>query len=228
MIYFQDAKTSLEQVAAIYAETIIASIQQEYPNQMQHMMTGPEDRPRPREAHPAFYGCFDWHSSVEMHWALIRLLRLTTNAFDKTKAMKVLGAHLTKDALLQEAAYLRSRPRFERPYGWGWALTLAHELALWEDESAVQWLKVVRPLADVITELFLGWLPKATYPIRVGMHSNSAFGLARSVPWARYLSAQGDPRLLTAITKPRPNGMARIGTIPLVMNRAGVISSHPH
>jgi hypothetical protein len=80
-------------------------------------------------------------------------------------------------------------------------LTLAHELALWEDESAVQWLKVVRPLADVITELFLTWLPKATYPIRVGMHSNSAFGLARSVPWARYLSAQGDPRLLTAITQ---------------------------
>jgi hypothetical protein len=200
MIYFQDANTSLEQVASTYAETIINSIQQEYPNQMQHMMTGPEDRPRPREAHPAFYGCFDWHSSVEMHWALIRLLRLTPNAFDKTKAMEVLGAHLTETALLQEAAYLCSLPRFERPYGWGWALTFVHELTLWEDEAAAKWLATVRPLADVITELFLAWLPKATYPIRVGMHSNSAFGLARSVPWANYLSAQGDARLLNAIT----------------------------
>lgn len=201
MTYFQEVKFSLEQVASTYAETIIHSIQQEYPNQMQHVMTDPEDRPRPREAHPAFYGCFDWHSSVEMHWALIRLLRLTPNAFDKTKAMAVLVAHLTQPALIQEVAYLRSHPRFERPYGWGWALTFVHELTLWEDQAAIQWLTAVRPLADVISESFLAWLPKATYPVRVGMHSNSAFGLARSVPWARYLAEQGDPQLLTAITR---------------------------
>src|SRR5512138_1216392 len=201
MTAFQNAKTDLAQVASLYAKSIIASIQQEYPNQMQHMMTGPEDRPTPSEAHPAFYGCFDWHSSVEMHWALIRLLRLTPEAFDKTKAMTVLGTHLTESALLQEAAYLRAHPRFERPYGWGWALTLAHELAIWDDEVAIRWLAAVRPLAIVISELFLAWLPKATYPVRVGMHSNSAFGLARSVPWARYLATQGDPRLLTAITR---------------------------
>jgi hypothetical protein len=198
---FQNAKSVLEQVASTYAETIIDAIQQEYPNQMQHMMTGPADRPRPREAHPAFYGCFDWHSSVHMHWALIRLLRLTPNSFDNTKAIRVLEAHLTKQALAQEASYLHARPRFERPYGWGWALTLAHELTLWETEAAVLWLAAVRPLADVITELLLAWLPKATYPIRVGMHSNSAFGLARSMPWARVLATQGDTRLLTSITR---------------------------
>src|SRR6266545_3835740 len=118
MTTFQNAKADLAQVASTYAETIITSIQQEYPNQMQHMITGPEDRPTPREAHPTFYGCFDWHSSVEMHWALIRLLRLTPEAFDRKKAMAVIDAHLTETALLQEAAYLRSRPRFERPYGW--------------------------------------------------------------------------------------------------------------
>jgi len=162
-------------------------------------MTGPDDRPTPREAHPAFYGCFDWHSSVEMHWALIRLLRLTPEAIDKSKAMTVLDAHLTKSALTQEAAYLRSHPRFERPYGWGWALTLPHELTHWEAEPASRWLEAIGPLADVITESFLAWLPKATYPIRVGMHSNSAFGLARSIPWANYLARQGDDRLLNAI-----------------------------
>ena len=201
MTTFQNAKSVLEQVASTYAETIIDAIQQEYPNQMQHMMTGPEDRPRPREAHPAFYGCFDWHSSVHMHWALIRLLRLAPNAFDNTKAMRVLGAHLTKVALAQEASYLRARPSFERPYGWGWALTLAHELTLWKAEAADPWLAAVRQLADVITELLLAWLPKATYPIRAGMHSNSAFGLARAVPWARISATKGDTRLLTAITR---------------------------
>ena len=193
--------TTLSQVASTYADSIIHSIQQEYPNQMQHMMTGPKDRPTPREAHPAFYGCFDWHSSVELHWVLIRLLRLVPHAFDTTETLKVLNAHLTPENLAQETAYLRSRPRFERPYGWGWALTFVHELTVWEDETAQKWLEAVRPLADVITDGFLAWLPKATYPIRVGMHSNSAFGLARSVPWARYLATQGDSRLLTAITK---------------------------
>ena len=135
----------LEQVASTYAETILAAIQQEYPNQMQHTMTGPEDRPRPREAHPAFYGCFDWHSSVHMHWSLIRLLRLAPDAFDHTKAITVLEAHLTRQALAQEAGYLRAWPRFERPYGWGWALTLAHELTLWEAEVAASWLEALRP-----------------------------------------------------------------------------------
>jgi len=103
--------------------------------------------------------------------------------------------------LTQETAYLRSRPRFERPYGWGWALTLLHELTLWEAEPATRWSEAMRPLANVVKESFLTWLPKATYPIRVGMHSNSAFGLARSVPWAKYLARQGDNRLSTAITQ---------------------------
>lgn len=197
----QPQKAALEQVASTYADSIIHSIQQEYPNQMQHMMIGPDDRPTPREAHPAFYGCFDWHSSVELHWVLIRLLRLVPHAFDTTETLKVLNAHLTPENLAQETAYLHSRPRFERPYGWGWALTFVHELTVWEDETAQRWLEAARPLANVITDGFLTWLPKATYPIRVGMHSNSAFGLARSVPWARYLATQGDSRLLTAITK---------------------------
>jgi hypothetical protein len=201
MYHFLDKKASLSQVAPSFADTIIRVTQQEYPNQMQHMMTGPDDRLTPREAHPAFYGCFDWHSSVEMHWVLIRLLRLTPESFDTTNAMAVLNVHLTADALSQEAAYLRSHPRFERPYGWGWYLTFIHELTLWDDETATRWLTATRPLADVITEGFLAWLPKATYPVRVGMHSNSAYGLARSVPWARYLATQGDDRLLTAITK---------------------------
>jgi Protein of unknown function (DUF2891) len=106
MTTFEDTKTALAQVASTYAETIVASIQQEYPNQMQHMMTGPDDRPRPHEAHPAFYGCFDWHSSVEMHWALIRLLRLMPDGFDTKKAMTVINEHLTEAALSQEAAYI--------------------------------------------------------------------------------------------------------------------------
>ena len=201
MMTFQDAKINLGHVAAVYAPAIIRAIQQEYPNQMQHVITGPEDRPTPRELHPAFYGCFDWHSSVHMHWALIRLLRLAPEAFDRAAALAVLDAHLSEAALSQEARYLLARRSFERPYGWGWALTLAHELAFWEDEPAQRWLSALHPLADAITELFLEWLPKVLYPIRVGVHGNSAFGLARSARWARYRANRGDDRLLSTITQ---------------------------
>lgn len=196
---FQDAKINLASVASTYAPAILHAVQQEYPNHMQHVITGPGDRPTPRELHPAFYGCFDWHSSVEMHWALICLLRLVPEKFDQNAALAVLDAHFTEPALLQETRYMLARRSFERPYGWGWALTLAHELTLWEHELAGKWLMALHPLAEAITELLLEWIPKATYPIRVGMHSNSAFGLARSMPWARYRAKQGDDRLLTAI-----------------------------
>ena len=198
---FQDAKLNLSHVAAAYAPAIIRAIQQEYPNHMQHVITGPEDRPTPRELHPAFYGCFDWHSSVHMHWALIRLLRLTAETFDQAAAIAVLDAHLTEAALSQETAYLLARRSFERPYGWGWALTLAHELTLWEHERASRWLTALHPLADAITELLLEWMPKVLYPARMGMHGNSAFGLARSLPWAQHRAKQGDDRLLTAIKR---------------------------
>jgi hypothetical protein len=198
---FQDAKINLGRVASVYASAIIRAVQQEYPSHMQHLITGPEDRPTPRELHPAFYGCFDWHSSVHMHWALIRLLRLVPEKFDQAAAIAVLDAHFTEAALLQETRYMLARRSFERPYGWGWALTLAHELTLWEHELTGRWLTTLHPLADAITELILEWIPKATYPIRVGMHSNSAFGLARSVPWARYRARHGDDQLLTAITQ---------------------------
>jgi hypothetical protein len=196
---FQDAVTNLGSVAPVYVPAILRVVQQEYPNQMQHLTTGPEDRPTPRELHPAFYGCFDWHSSVEMHWVLIRLLRLAPKKFDQTPVLTVLDAHLTEPALMQETRYMLARRSFERPYGWGWALTFIYELTVWEDERAEKWLRTCRPLANAITDLMLDWLPKATYPVRVGMHSNSAFGLARSMPWARYLAKNGDDHLLIAI-----------------------------
>jgi hypothetical protein len=188
----------LRRIASVYAGVILEAVQQEYPNDLHHTMTGPEDRPTPRQLHPAFYGCYDWHSCVEMHWALIRLLRLVPDSLDQDVARATLAAHLTEQALQQEATYLQSHRRFKRPYGWGWALMLANELDDWEDVQARSWAAAVRPLAQTITELLLEWLPKATYPSRDGMHGNTAFGLARSAPWARRLASRGDARLLAA------------------------------
>jgi hypothetical protein len=190
---------SLAAVAGRYGQTILATIQREYPNDLHHRMTGPDDRPTPREAHPAFYGSFDWHSCVEMHWALVRLLRRVPDALPEAEARAVLDRHLTAPALAVEAGYLAAHPGFKRPYGWGWALTLGHELSTWDDPDGRRWAADVAPLTSTLTDLYLGWLPRATYPSRDGAHINSAFGLARALPWARTLAASGDGSLLAAI-----------------------------
>jgi len=163
-------------------------------------MNGPDDRPRPREVHPAFYGCYDWHSAVEMHWALIRLLRLVPSGVPGDDVQRVLDRHLTVENLQIEAAYFQTRPGFERPYGWCWTLMLAAELVSWDDPSAQRWSAALRPLAEHISGLYLQWLPRATYPSRDGAHANSAFGLVRALPFANLLAASGDARLLDAIT----------------------------
>jgi len=191
----RDDQALLRAHARGFAGVIVESVRREYPNAIRHVMTGPDDRPRPRDVHPSFYGCFDWHSAVEMHWALVRLLRTVPDELDEEEARAVLDEHLAAEALATEAAYFDAHPGFERPYGWGWALTLVHEVATWDDPDARRWTRNLSPLADVLEAGFLGWLPKATYPNRDGMHANSAFALARALPFA----VAGDGALLEAI-----------------------------
>ncbi len=189
---------NLSNLAPEYISTIVRCVQREYPNAPRHIMQNDADCPTPRHIHPAFYGCFDWHSSVNMHWALVRLLSMLPDAGDRSAAFAVLDQHLNHAAISQEVQYLREHRGFERPYGWGWALMLTHELHAWHDGQ--RWAEAMRPLANTISDLMVAWLTKAVYPNRDGMHSNTAFGLARSLPWAHYLAEHGDVRLLNAIT----------------------------
>lgn len=180
----------LAQFAEQWAKVGLANINQVYPNDLRHTMHAADDRPLPQEVHPAFYGSFDWHSCVEMHWMLVRLLRVAPDALGVTagSVREGLAAHLTDSAIAREADYFVQRPSWGgRPYGWGWALTLAHELATWDDADgdAARWSAAMRPLASVLTERFSDWLPKAEFPVRHGVHQNSAFGLSRALAWAR-------------------------------------------
>ena len=181
-----------------FAGVILGAVRREYPNHLRHPMSGPDDLPLPHEIHPSFYGCYDWHSAVEMHWALMRLLRVAPDRVPAAEARAVLDEHLAPERLAVEAAYLESHRLFERPYGWGWALMLANEAATWEDPDARRWAVALKPLADTLERLYLEWLPKATYPQRDGMHSNSAFGLARALPFARLRSEPLEAAILTA------------------------------
>ncbi|HEY1627219.1 MAG TPA: DUF2891 domain-containing protein [Streptosporangiaceae bacterium] len=185
--------------AGEFARVTLANVRREYPRFL--LMILPEPMPvpiRPRELNPAFYGCYDWHSAVEMHWVLVRLLRLVPDAVPAEEIRAVLDEHLTADAIATEAAHMSVHGGGTRPYGWSWAMALTHELASWDDPDARRWAEHMRPLADLFTTRIVKWLPKATYPIRQGAHYNSAFSLHRELGYARSLA---DTALLDTITE---------------------------
>jgi hypothetical protein len=187
--------------AAGYAQVALANIKREFPADVHHTMTAPGDFPfRPRARTPVFYGSLDWHSCVEMHWLLVRLLRTAGDSVPAPEITRALRAQFSPVALAVEAEYIAGPGRpGQRPYGWGWALALVHEAWLWDDPEGPKWAAAMAPLADAITGCFLDWLPKATYPVRYGIHSNSAFGLSRALGYAQLRASAGDPALLTAI-----------------------------
>jgi hypothetical protein len=183
------------------ARIILTNLRREFPNHICHAMTGPGDMPnRPRDVFPAFYGCYDWHSCVEMHWAVVRLLRAVPDHVPADEIRAVLDEHLTAEAIAVETRSFHEFDQHSRPYAWGWQHMLHHELSTWDDPDARRWAANLTPLTEAITNAFLDWLPKATYPSRQGLHFNSAFGLSRALPHARARSDRGQPALLAAIT----------------------------
>jgi Protein of unknown function (DUF2891) len=175
--------------ASAFAKLALKGIQQEYPNKPGTVLNSKADIKGPRDFHPAFYGSFDWHSSVHGHWMLVRLLRHYPKLPEKQQIRAVLAEHLTAKNLKAEADYFKqpNRQSFERTYGWAWLLKLAEELHGWDDPDAKLWSKNLQPLTDVIVERYLAFLPKQTYPIRSGVHPNTAFGLAFAHDYARTL-----------------------------------------
>ncbi len=180
--------------ASAFARLALKGLSREYPNKLDHVMGGSDDVKGPKALHPAFFGCYDWHSSVHGHWMLVRLIRLFPDLPEAKEIRAVLGEHLTAENLKAEADYFarKESKSFERTYGWAWLLKLAEELYGWNDPEAKAWAKNIRQLADVIVARHLDFFPKQTYPIRTGVHPNTAFGLAFAHDYAR---AVGDSQL---------------------------------
>src|SRR5262249_27377888 len=141
----------------------------------------------PRTMHPAFYGCFDWHSTVHGHWMLARLLRLYPDLPEAAEIRAALNGNLSAENIATEVVYLKqpNRASFERTYGWAWLLKLAEELRGWNDADGERWSQNLQPLAEALVANYLAFLPKQNYPIRTGVHPNTAFGLAFALDYAR-------------------------------------------
>jgi hypothetical protein len=173
--------------AARFARLALDCVHKEYPNKIAHSMNSDADARPPRELTPAFYGCYDWHSSVHGHWLLVRLARLFPGAPFVAEARRAVGQSLTAVNIAQEVKYLNAEGRasFERPYGLAWLLQLAAELHAWDDAQAGQWAVTLKPLEQAVTARIASWLPKLDHPIRIGEHNNTAFGMGLMLDYAR-------------------------------------------
>jgi hypothetical protein len=192
-----------EKAAERFANLALACVGKEYPNKISHLLNSDADVAPPRKLTPAFYGCYDWHSSVHGHWLLVRLIKTFPNAPFAKPAREALRKSLTAENLKQEAAYLRGEGRasFERPYGMAWLLQLVVELAQWDDPQAREMLTNLAPLEQAVRDRLKTWLPKLSHPVRIGEHNQSAFALGLFLDYARATKNEELAKLVEAKTR---------------------------
>ncbi|MBN1132042.1 MAG: DUF2891 domain-containing protein [Bacteroidales bacterium] len=186
--------------ASSLATPALQCIQKPYPYKPGHVLTSDSSLIPHRELHPAFFGCFDWHSSVHGHWTLVKLLKMFPDLPEENEIRDKLSQNITDKNVLKELEFFYSpeNTTYERTYGWAWLLKLQLELLTWEDPSGNELAANLQPLADSLIKKYLDFLSVLPYPIRVGEHTNTAFGL--SFAWD-YADAMQVTELKTLIKK---------------------------
>ncbi|GAA4190376.1 DUF2891 domain-containing protein [Gryllotalpicola kribbensis] len=201
-----------------FAQVVLDNFAQPYPYAAHHTTAGPDDRALPVELHPAFASSYDWHSSVHMHWLATRLLEFGVSAPLSDRLAAALAANLAAENLEVEAEYLRRHPRYERPYGWAWALSLAASVSRSRVPVIATLAPGFAPLTEVLFDHVLAWVARTPEPVRHGVHSNSAFGLRHALLAARAL---GRDDVAHAVTDAARRWFLRDAAWPFTWERSG-------
>ncbi|WP_111307009.1 DUF2891 domain-containing protein [Confluentibacter sediminis] len=168
------------------AQLPLACMNTEYPNKLSQTLGSDADLKSPQTLHPAFYGCFDWHSAVHGHWSLVSLLKQFPDMDHADTIKAQLLQNISKEHIITEVAYYDDLNKsHERTYGWAWLLKLAEELHTWDDPTARELEDNLQPLTNLIVDKYIEFLPKLNYPLRVGTHPNTAFGLSFAYDYAQ-------------------------------------------
>ena len=185
-----------------FAVLALDCVHREYPNKISHVLNSDQDAKTPRELFPAFYGCFDWHSSVHGHWLLTRILNTQPGGVYEGEIREKLARSFTEENIAGEVAYYTSEGRgsFERPYGIAWYRQLVAELEESDDPQLSEWRKTLRPLEGAIVDQVMDWLPKLAYPVRLGTHNQTAFAFGLMLDYARTVGNQGLEKALVEKT----------------------------
>jgi hypothetical protein len=203
-----------------FANLALACVHKEYPNKISHTLNSDSDVAPPRKLTPAFYGCYDWHSSVHGHWLLARLVRTFPDAGFVPAAREALRQSVTSEHIAQEAAYLRGEGRasFERPYGLAWLLQLVAELREWNDPQSKEMAANLQPLEQAALERLNAWLPKLANPVRIGEHDQTAFALGLILDYAR---GAGNEKLIGLLTSKARQFYSKDKNCPLAYEPSG-------
>jgi hypothetical protein len=185
-----------------FAVLALECVHREYPNKISHVLESDADARPPSALTPAFYGCFDWHSSVHGHWLLTRIARTDPETPMRDAILAALSRSLTAENVAGEVDYYTSgnRVSFERPYGVAWFLQLVAELDESDDPQMREWRENLRPLEDEIVANMMSWLPKLAYPIRIGTHNQSAFAFGLMLDYARQVGNEELEQMLVEKT----------------------------
>ena len=172
-------------------------IPQEYPNKLNQLLFNAQQLQTPRELHPAFFGCYDWHSSVHGHWLLVKAAKTFPSLPGRAAIIDQLATSLNSEHIAAELAYFKAESKsWERMYGWAWLLQLQNELNSWEDTRAQQMAAALQPLSDYLRERYMEFLPIQVYPVRTGVHPNTAFGMSFALDYA---AAAGDDEFVALL-----------------------------
>ncbi|MGB0933039.1 MAG: DUF2891 domain-containing protein [Lishizhenia sp.] len=176
----------------------LSCVSKEYPNKLSQVISSHKDLRSPQDLHPIFYGCFDWHSAVHGYWSLVFLCKNFPDLQEVNQIERLLEGTFTPENIQKEIDYFNTplNNNFERTYGWSWLLKLDQELNNWNTPLGNSLATVLQPLTELIVEKYIAFLPKLNYALRVGTHTNTAFGLSFAFDWAEH---NNNAQLLTAI-----------------------------
>jgi uncharacterized protein YneR len=188
------------ETASKFANKAFSCISSEYPNHITHLLSDDSDVKKPSQLHPAFYGCYTWHSSVNSHWLLVKMLAEYPDLSNRDQIIDAIDKNLTKKNIEGEVEYFKKAGRlsFERPYGWAWLLKLASELVISDTDYAKKWYANLLPLIEEVKKRYYEYLPSLYYPVRHGVLDNTAFGIAFALDYAK---ASGDKTFETFLTE---------------------------
>ena len=184
------ADDDVRSAATALAQCCLNVIAQRFPHKLDHLILDDRDIPLPSEIHPIFDGSYDWHSSVHMHWSLLRLRRMGLEPAHAQAIDHRFDTYFRAELVDRELTYVLTpgRGSFERPYGWAWLLKLQAELDVYGSASAAgpaRWADALRPLSDELATRIAAYFAHLRYPIRSGVHTNTAFSMVLANDYAR-------------------------------------------
>lgn len=176
---------------AALARIALGHITQVYPHSGPQRLNSASDWLPPEQAHPLFCGSYDWHSCVHSHWLLVHVLNTAPQLAEAADIRQRLQQFNEAAVAAEMATFERQGAGFERPYGWAWLLKLQAELLTSSEPAAKHAAHLLQPLAQLLRERLMAYLPRLPYPIRSGQHNNTAFALLLALDYAS--SAQDQP-----------------------------------